>query len=151
MPDYLTPKIAFLSAVYFIIALVLILIVDIGLYWFLQNVVFWILDWFNGLNLGFKLLIIFVGVASLFWTLLSAVGTITTLLGGLIFNKLPQNLFTSISSFVLAIANAIWNIIILWKIPEHYNFWVVVELILLSVFIWSLSAIVLPAREQLNE
>lgn len=150
MTNSLTPKIALLSAIYLIIAVVLIFLLDLGLEWLFENLIFSVLDWFNSLKLFFKIIILFFGGSSLFWALLVMTGRISTLLGGLIFNKFPQNLFTVIAPFVLAIANAIWYIIILWKIPEHYNFWIVCELILLSGFIWQLSAIVMPAKEQIK-
>ena len=150
MSNELTPRIALLSALYLIIAVALILLLDLGLEWLLNNVIFSILDWFNRLTLFFKILLLLIGGGSLFWGLLEMTGRISTLLGGLIFNKLPQNLFTVIAPFILAIANAIWYIVVLWRIPEHYNFWIVVELILLSVFIWQLSAIVMPAKEQMK-
>ena len=133
MSNTLTPKIALLSALYLIVAIIFIVLLDFGLEWLLENVIFSVLDWFNGLNFFWKILILFLGGGSLFWALLEMTGRISTLLGGVVFNKLPQNLFTVIAPFILAIANAVWYIILLWKIPEHYNFWIVCELILLSV------------------
>ena len=150
MRNKITPKIVLLSALYLIIAVILIFLLDLGLEWLLNNVIFSVLDWFNKLTLFFKILLLLIGGGSLFWALLEMTGKISTLLGGLIFNKLPQNLFTVIAPFILAIANAIWYIIILWKIPEHYNFWIVCELIFLSGFVWQLSAIVMPAKEQMK-
>ena len=38
----------------------------------------------------------------------------------------------------------------MWKIPDQYNLRVVCELILLSIFIWSLSSIALPMKEQIR-
>jgi len=150
MSNTLTPKIALLSALYLIVAIIFIVILDFGLEWLLENVIFSVLDWFNRLSIFWKIFILFLGGGSLFWALLEMTGRISTLLGGLVFNKLPQNLFTVIAPFILSIANAVWYIIILWKIPEHYSFWIVVELIFLSVFIWQLSAIVMPAKEQMK-
>ena len=145
----LTPRTVFLSIIYVLIAFVMLNILDVGLDWFLNTVVFAILNWFNRLSFIIKIVVLFLGLG-VFIGFLSLVGTFTTLLGGLIFNKLPNNNFTSITSFVLAICNAIWFIVRMWKIPDQYNFWVVCELILLSVFIWSLSSIVLPMKEQIK-
>lgn len=150
MSNTLTPKIALLSALYLIVAIILIILLDFGLDWLLVNVIFSVLDWFNALSFFWKILILVFGGGSLFWALLAMTARISTLLGGLVFNKLPQNLFTMIAPFILAIANAVWYIILLWKIPEHYSFWIVCELIFLSVFIWQLSAIVMPAKEQMK-
>jgi len=150
MNKAITPKIVLLSALYLIVAIIFIVLLDFGLEWLLANVIFSVLDWFNGLSYFWEILIIFLGGSSLFWGLLEITGKLSTLLGGLFFNKLPQNNFTAIAPFILANANAIWYIIILWKIPEHYGFWIVCELIFLSVFIWQLSAIVIPAKEQIK-
>lgn len=146
----LTPKIVLLSAFYFIISVVILLIVDLGLFWFLNNVAFNIFDWFNRINIFWKIFILFIGGWALFSYLLTFTSRITTLIGGLIFDRLPHNLFTSLSTTVLSIANIIFCIVILWRVPEHYSFWIVCELIIMSSFIWSLGLIVLPAKEQLQ-
>ena len=146
----MTVKILLLSALYLIIAVVLLILLDLGLEWFLNNVIFSVFDWFNRLTFFFKLFLLLIGGASLFWSLVEMTGSLSTLLGGLIFNKLPQNLFTIIAPMILAVANAIWYIIVLWRTPAHYNFWIICELILVSFFIWSLCAIVMPAKEQIK-
>ena len=145
-----TPKNVFLSILYLLISIVLLFLLDLGLDWFIGNIVFSVLDWFNHLNIFFKILVLILGGGSLFMALLELTGRLSTLLGGLIFNKFPQNLFTVIAPFVLSIVNSIWYIVLLWKVPEHYNFWIVFELIFISVFIWQLSAIVMPAKEQIK-
>jgi hypothetical protein len=53
-----------------------------------------------------------------------------------------------VASMILAVANAIFSIVVLWKMPENYNFWIVLELILVSVFIWSLNFIVIMRSEK---
>jgi len=84
MSNTLTPKIALLSALYLITAVVLIFLLDLGLEWLLNNVIFSVLDWFNRLTLFFKILLLLLGGGSLFWALLEMTGRISTLLGGLI-------------------------------------------------------------------
>ncbi len=150
MSEYLTPKIALLSALYLIVALVLLFLVDVGLYYLLNNVIFKLFNWFNTLNVFWKILLLFFGGYSIFILLMNLTGRLATLLGGLLFNKLPQNYFTLIVPIVLAFANAVVCIIYLWKTPNRYTFWVICELLILSVFIWSLSAIVIPAKEQIK-
>ena len=149
MSGYLTPKIALLSALYFIIAMVLLFFVDVGLFYFINDVLINILNWFNRLTLFFKIFILVIG-GGLFFALLELVQRFTTLLGGLIFNHLPQNWFTLISTFIISICNAILGIVWLWRIPNNYTFWIVCELIVLSGFIWSFSAITMPAKEQMK-
>ncbi len=151
MGNYITPRIAFLSTLYFIIAVILLLLVDLGVYYFLGDFVFTILNWFNGLNIFFKLLILFLGGLTIFIFILQLTQRISSLIGGVIFDRLPQNLFTILSTFIISIANAVLNIIWLWRIPDHFNFWIVLELIILSFFLWTLSAIVMPAKEQMKE
>jgi len=125
--------------------------VDLGVYYFLGDFVFTILNWFNGLNIFFKLLILFLGGLTIFIFILQLTQRISSLIGGVIFDRLPQNLFTILSTFIISIANAVLNIIWLWRIPDHFNFWIVLELIILSFFLWTLSAIVMPAKEQMKE
>ena len=146
----ITPKIIFLSVVYFITALVIITIVDIGLYFFLTHIVFRILNWFNDFNWILKLIFLFLGGATIFNLLLDWTSLLAQLLGGIIFNHLPLNWFTLISSMALSVINAVYNIIWLWKIPEHFTFWIICEMILLSGFIWSFCSIVMPLKEQMN-
>ena len=143
----LTPKEFFLSAIYLIISIIILGILDLGLEWFFDNVIFSVFNWFNHLSIFFKILLIFGGGVSIFYGLMTIIGRLSTLLAGLIFNKLPQNKFTAIAPFVLALANAIWFIVLIWKVPEHYNFWIVVELLMISGFIWGLSSIVLVPDE----
>lgn len=140
----------FLSILYVIIAAILILLVNMGLGWFLNNIALPILNWFNNLNFFFKLFLLLIGGMSLFISLLTLTSKLTTILGGLIFNKLPQNYFTLITSFILAIGNAIWNIYLLWTSDIKFNFWSVCELIILSFFVLSFSAIILPAKDQMS-
>lgn len=110
-----------------------------------------VLNWFNHLSTFIKIIVLLFGGLAIYGALLGVVSRIATLLAGLIFDKLPQNWFTLISSLVLAFANGIWNLIILWSIPNKYNFWIVLELLILSGFILSLCAVVMPAKEQIKD
>jgi hypothetical protein len=141
----------FLSVLYILIAIFLLFLVDIGLYYFITDVVVYILDWFNGIRFFFKLLLIFIGGFSIFIALLQVTQRVSTILGGLIFNKFPYSPVASGVAMLIALLNALWNIIWLWRVPNHYNFWVICELIVLSSFVVGLSAIVLPARDQIEE
>jgi len=80
MRIYLTPKIALLSALYFILAVILLLILDIALAWFFNNVVFNIFDWFNRINIFWKITILFIGGWALFSYLLTFTSRLTTLI-----------------------------------------------------------------------
>jgi hypothetical protein len=123
---------------------------DIGLYFFIFYFSLKILDWFRSLSLlsslailctagGFFLMIIFL------WRKSSH-----ALIGGVFFKYLPQNAFTIISTFLLSIANAVLGIFWLWRVPKHYDLMVIFELLVLSLFIWVLCTVAMPAREQLK-
>jgi hypothetical protein len=139
-----------LSIFYFIVAIILMLLLDIGVYYLVAYVIIDVFNWFNGIWWFWKVTFIIIGGTSLFIALLNLVSKLSTLVGGVIFNKMPQNYFTQFSTFLLALANAIYNIVWIWRIPPHYNFWIVCEMLLLSVFMWSLMAIVLPLKEQMQ-
>lgn len=150
MNDELTPKTALLSLLYFVLAIIILWTLDMGLMWFFNEVVFDVLDKFNKLSTVLKIIITIVGGFTISLALLQLISRFTTLLGGLVFNRLPQNKFTIYGSFILSIGNALFCIYKLWIIPEGYNFWIIVELLLLSYFVWTLSAIVMPAKEQIK-
>jgi len=150
MTDYLTPKTASLSALYVILAIVLLVLLDWGLYFFIRYPVVSILDWFNALGFAWKLFILFVGGGTLFSIFLGFTSRLSTLVGGSIFNTLPQNVFTIYSSFGLSVINTIYNLIWLWRFPKHYGFWIICELIMLSGFIWGLTSIIIPSKVQLE-
>jgi len=150
MKNAFTLKDVSLSAIYLLISIILILLLDLGLEWLYNNVIFSVLDWFNKLSIYLKIIIILFGGALIFLGLLQATGKISTFLGGMIFNRFPQNIFTKTVPMLLSIANAIYYIIKLWKIPDNYDFWIVVELFFISGFIWQLGSIVIPAKEQVK-
>lgn len=144
-------KVVILSALYVLIAFIILLLLNIGLFYFFNELVFPALNWFNKLHWGLKIVGLIFGGYALFAAFLNMTAAISTMIGGLVFNRLPHNSFTFISSFILAAINAIYGIVMLWRHPEHYSFWVVMELILLSVFVWSLIAVVLPLKYQKKE
>ena len=125
----------------------MLLLLDVGLGYFLNNIVFVILDWFNRLNIFFKIFILLVGGGVLLGMLFGLVGGVAKIISHFIFKYFPLNWFTLVSSLVLSITNTIFNIIGLWRIPESYNFWVVIELIMLSLFVWSLNSIVIGKND----
>ena len=148
MKKSLTLKEALLSALYFICAVIIIFIVDIGLYYFLNEVLFKVFNWFNKLAFVWKIIIIIFGGLAIFVSLVKIVSGLTTFLGGLIFNKLPQNLFTILTSIGMALANAIYFSFRAWKVPVGFNFWVVVELLFVTGLIFSLCFVIMPTKYQ---
>ena len=140
MSTHVTPKIIILSVAYIAITIILIVLLDLGLSWLLNNVIVSILNWFNSLPTLIKIIVIMFGLWGLFFSILEIAGRLSTLIGGLIFHLLPKNGFTLIGSLALSIINSIYSIYELWIIPEHFNFWIVVEMICLSGFIFITNA-----------
>ena len=130
------------------LAIVLLILIDIGLYFFINNVVLNVLNWFNELKIGYKILLLIIGGGSVFMLMLQIFGLISTFLGLLVFQSLPKNGFTLISTAVIAVANATWQIIIIWGVAPYFNFWIVCELLILSWFVLCLNATVVPGGNQ---
>jgi hypothetical protein len=147
----ITPKVVLLSTLYVIVAAILLLLVDVGLFYLFNGVIKNVFNWFNSLNFFFKIFLLLFGGYAVFMGFMNLTSRVTSLLGGIIFNQLPVNFFTMFVPAVLAIGNLVMCLIYLWRTPSSYNFWVVCELLILSVFVWSLCAIVVPAREQAKE
>lgn len=145
----ITPRVVFLSILYFLLAAVILVLLDIGLLYFFDYLVFPALNWFNAQSLAWKILLLLI-CSMVFIAFLQVVSRIFTLIGGLVFNLLPQNQFTVYGSMALAFANTIFCLYHLWTHPERYTGWVVIELIILSTFIWSLMYIVFPTKEQMR-
>jgi len=150
MRVYLPLKTGLLSALHFLLAIIVSYIVDVVIAWLFNKVAFHVINWFNTINIVWQILLFAIVVWIFFAYLLSFLLKVIAATGGLIFDRLPHNLFTTFSATVLCIANIIFCIVRLWRSPQGYSFWIVCELIFLSVFIWLLGVIVLPAKEQLQ-
>ncbi len=138
-----------LSSIYLIIALAVLFILDVGLYFFLNELVFPALNWFNHIHWVLKLLVLFFGGVTLFFVIFKILLNAGIKIGELIFDRFPFNLFILVSTILIAIANSIYFIILIWRVPEHYNFWIVIELIYLSIFIYSISSLIVPKKSKI--
>lgn len=126
----------------------MLLITNIGIFFLFEKVVFNIFEWFNNLRLIPKILL-FLLIGFILISALQLVFKIPQVIGGIIFNYLPSNWFTIISSLLLSLANIIMNMYWLWKQCVNYNFWSITELILLSLLIIGLNImIVIPLKYQ---
>jgi hypothetical protein len=150
MKKSLTPKTALLSAVYVILLLVFITLLNIGLAWLFNNVIFDILNWFNKKGLFLKLILLCLGGVSLFYLILQLFSFIPIMLGILAGTFFPFNIFTVVSGAIISISNAIWLTIELWKIPSDYSFWIVIELLILTGFIFSINWAFIPQPKNDN-
>ena len=151
MQLYPTNKVVVSSAMYLMLTLSLLFLIDIGLYFFIFYFVANILAWFETLGIVLRLSILMVAGGSLLMILLRWTKSSSSLISGLIFKKMLHNPFTIISAFLLSIANAVLGIFWLWRMPERYDLWTIDGLVVLSLFIWVLCTIAMPSREQLKK
>lgn len=141
-----TPQSAMLSAVHVLVTIVYIFLLDMGLIWFFNNVVFSILNWFNQIGILWKICLLLFGGYALFKLLLAISTIIAAIIGRLLYKKLPDNTFTAWAALILVFANIIYILYQLWIIPAHYSFWVICELLLLSGFIIALFRAIIPMK-----
>ena len=139
---------AVMSIAYVLIAIAILAIMDFGLYYLLNNLLFKWLNWFNGQSWLIMVLVFVFGVVLIFSAVTQLFSAIGGIIGNLIFSHFPMNMFTVIASSIVGIGNSIFCIIKLWTAAKHYSFVVVLELIYLSAFIWGLAGIVLPPKEE---
>lgn len=138
-----------LSVLYIILLLVILDALNIGLMWVFNNLIFSVLNWFNRLNIIFKFLLLFVGGYSLFIWGLSILTWPSVILGRLSGNYFPLNLFTMLSSSLITLANAVYFIIQIWRVVKSYNFWSIIELLILSyIVLWINYSLVINKAEK---
>lgn len=137
-----TPKSVFLSALYFITLIIVLYFLNMGIEYFFNNVMFRVLDWYNAKSFWTKILLGIICGTFVFLILFNALILFAFALNRLILSWFPVNAFNVIASFILTLANAIWLIVQLWKLPESYNKWIVFELMLLSYIILHLNYVI---------
>jgi hypothetical protein len=131
-----------LSIAYVIILALVFTLLDFGFIWLLNHAILNLFNWFNHLGLFWKLSLLIIGGGSLLLTAFYLFTGLAAFFSSLIFRHFPTNYFTEIIGFLIAVANTIYLVIKLWELPTHYNFWIVIELLILSIFVWSFAAIV---------
>ena len=142
-------KSIFKGLIHILVVLIILYVMNIGLYYFLRFVFINIFIPFNAFHFFYKILALGIG-GGIGYVLLKFIQRTTTILGGLIFEKINGTESSQLLVYIITIANTIYNIVRICKVPETYSFWIVCELIIISGFIWSLNYIVLPASEQLE-
>jgi hypothetical protein len=147
MKRSLTPDEVGLSIAYVFILIVLFVLIDLGFIWLLNNVILDVFNWFNHLSIFWKLFLLVIGAGSLLMMAFYICSGIASLIGYFIFKHIPTNLFTQIAGGIIAIGNSIYLIIKLWQLPTRFNFWVVVELLILSVVAWAFAAVARTKKE----
>ena len=136
-----------LSALYILVLLVVLFIIDAGLVYFLDNVLFVGLSFFNKQHWIIKLICLGFGGYAILEAILAFLTGMSRVIGYYVFKWFPVNDSIVVVAYALAIINSICIIVMVWRVPKHYNFWIVVELLMISGFIWGLSSIVLVPDE----
>jgi len=144
MSNELTPKIALLSAVYIIVLLVLGLLLNLGLGWLIDECVIPLINWYNHLAIVWEVLLFIIGGYMVFQLMLGTVKMVTNVIFILVFNRLPENNFTVITSFLIYLTNLSWLTYHLWEITPKFSFLIVLEFLVLFVFIASATSVLMP-------
>jgi hypothetical protein len=126
--------------IYTVYLLFLIVIIDLVLSFSLEYLFFPIYNWFNGLGIVLKILILILGIG-LFKGLMDLIGFIGAFLVTLSDRafKFELNTFQSIFSTILFFANIILGIKVLWDSFASFNFWGILFFILCLSFIFGMN------------
>jgi hypothetical protein len=136
----------FLSVAYLLVALVIASLLYVFIGWFLDDVVFSVLNWFNSLNFWLKIFLFVLGIGSILRFVLDGVVFLNGLICGLINLLFPINLFTIIVGALLSVSNSILLLMQFWKAVPYWNFWFVMEFIVIASFIISMNSIFIPRK-----
>ena len=144
MAKSITIREIFLSFVYLVVVFILMLGINFLISWLFEKVLFDILDWFNKKHFLFKFIILIFGGWAIFSLILNFAIIPTSIITKYTIKVFPINLFTLISGFLIATANVIICITQLWQAIPFWNIWFILEFLILSIFIITLSFIVIP-------
>lgn len=102
--------------------------------WTMNSILLPLIDWFNGLSLTFKLLIIFLGLPIISYGLAAAVGFVHGMVVLFVFKNLPRSSVVNWISLILFYGNLFICIRATYFIMPSWGFWFVIEFIFLCVF-----------------
>ena len=151
VPTESGPKEALLSVLHVIATIVFLFLINLGFAWVVNHVLLGFFDWFNGISFFWKLILLFFGgflVVELVAVLSSMVAGF---LGALLYSKLPVNKFTTFVAGFLVLGGFIWTMYDVWTFPAHFSFWIVIELLVLSGFAYSLYYVVFITTQKTTE
>lgn len=127
------------SVIYLSVLIIAFVLLDLALIYLGNNFIFDMLNWFNRKKLVWKILILVVGGYVIFVFSLNVFQIGVAVLGQIFFSRFKISTEVLFVAMLLAIINAIIGIVVLWKSANTYNFWSIIELLILSLFIWSLN------------
>ena len=141
----ITFKEIMLSFLYLIYAVIVYSILYGTTLWLIEGVVYDILNWFNERNIFLKLFLLFIGATVILTLIFNLAGTIVAVFStiNLLF---PVNLFTNIVSRILALINIILSTIAIYKTIPFWDFWFIIEFIILILFVISINRILIPRK-----
>lgn len=140
-----------LSFFYLITAFIITSLIYAFVVWFLDSVIINLLIWFNHLNLWLKIFLLFAGITTILSLLFNIVIAINALICGLLNMLFPVNLFTIIVGYLFAIINSVALTIELWNIVQKWNFWTVIEFLMIASFIVSMNFMFVPKKTKYSE
>lgn len=140
----LTPKVAMLSALHFILVVLLALFFNWAFMWLINHTVYPLMNWFNGLTFFWKWVLLFAQGFVVVLIVLSILKMITGLITHLIFYKLPENSFTIIMSTLVYLTTVTFCIIELWKTSPKFSFFIFLEFLFMVFIIFSINSVLLP-------
>jgi hypothetical protein len=132
------PQEAILSAVHVIATIIFLVLITLGFGWVVNNILLRLFDWFNGIGLFWKVTLLIVGGFGVVQIVVGLSSSITAFLGILLYKRLPVNGFTTFSTGILSLAAFVWTMYLVWTLPVHFSFWIILELIVISTFALSL-------------
>lgn len=141
----ITFKEIMLSFLYLIYAVIVYSILYGTTLWLIEGVVYDILNWFNERDIFLKLFLLFIGATVILTLIFNLAGTIVAVFStiNLLF---PVNLFTNIVSRILALINIILSTIAIYKTIPFWDFWFIIEFIILILFVISINRILIPRK-----
>lgn len=119
-----------------------------GILLFCNYVVFELLTWFNELSLFWKLILLFLGGTGAMYWLFSIFMMVGGFLSQLIFSRLPRNYITMGIAILIFLLNVFIGIRAIWLVIPEWNFWFVLEFILLAWFVICANLVLLPIYDK---
>jgi hypothetical protein len=132
------PKEALLSALHVVATFIFLFLINLGFAWVVNHILLNLFEWFNGISLFWKLMLLLLGGFIIVELVIGLSSMVAAFLGTLLYSKLPANNFTTFTGGFLILIGFIWTMYDIWTLPIHFSFWIIVELIVVSGFAYSL-------------
>lgn len=131
---------------YLVLAALILVLLNKLIFYLWENFAVDVFNWFNGLKLIWKLVLLFLGGLAFFSFILNLIRSVILLVISIVFRNVPFNPVTYIGSSILAFLNSAILAYIIWSTPERYNLWIIIELLVMTGFVFGISNCVVPQR-----